>query len=105
MIKRLSTSVARDAFTRRMRPSRSAASGVKICERIEARASASRSLEGGLDVSKARGERGGGRGAHYCCCCWSSFEDAPPLPPDCSLSWARRAFRIWRDLVRQSLEK
>lgn len=43
MIKRFSTSVARDSLTIRMRPSRSAASGWRIWERIEARASAASS--------------------------------------------------------------
>ena len=40
MISRFSTSVARDSLTRRIRPSRSAASGSSICERIALRASA-----------------------------------------------------------------
>ncbi len=40
MINRFSTSVARDSFTSRIRPRRSAASGSKICERMEFRASA-----------------------------------------------------------------
>lgn len=40
MISRFSISVARDSFTRRMRPSRSAASGSRICASKEARASA-----------------------------------------------------------------
>lgn len=42
-IKRFSTSVARDSLTIRMRPRRSAASGWRIWERIEARASAATS--------------------------------------------------------------
>ena len=40
IINRFSISVARDSLTRRMRPRRSAASGVRIWERIELRASA-----------------------------------------------------------------
>lgn len=40
MISRFSTSVARDSLTRRMRPSRSAASGWRIWLRIDCRASA-----------------------------------------------------------------
>lgn len=44
MINRFSTSVARDSFTSLIRPSRSAASGVRICDRTESRAAASRCL-------------------------------------------------------------
>lgn len=51
MIRRLSTSSARDALTRRMRPMRSAASGSRICERMDARASASRLLREGVSLS------------------------------------------------------
>lgn len=56
MIKRFSTSVARDSLTIRMRPRRSAASGWRIWERIEARASAARSqcYNGGEEVTVVR---------------------------------------------------
>lgn len=45
MIILFSTSSARDALTKRMRPSRSAAPGSRICASIDERASASRCLE------------------------------------------------------------
>lgn len=56
MIKRFSTSVARDSLTIRMRPRRSAASGWRIWERIEARASAATSqcCNGGEEVTVVR---------------------------------------------------
>jgi len=44
-------SVARDSLTRRMRPRRSAASGRRICERIEERWSAGAGLVLALSVS------------------------------------------------------
>ena len=44
VMSRFSTSSAREAFTSRMRPMRSAAAGSRICASIEARASVSRCL-------------------------------------------------------------
>jgi hypothetical protein len=91
VMSRVSTSVARAALTSRMRPRRSAASGVRIWARREARASASASL-GGQGV---RGWTDAGRVEAYF---WSSGEgpepEGPPEEVCCCFSWARRALRI-----------